>query len=115
VRRGGARGAHRGNSPDGEVHMHTNERSIVAGVWRHILLAGLLVLPLLVLVVPRAASADAGEWRECVDDAFAEYNSCLMQSELRLSRMICDLSWELDVVLCTAERLGEIRAALNPE
>jgi hypothetical protein len=95
--------------------MHTNERSIVAGVWRHILLAGLLVLPLLVLVVPRAASADAGEWRRCVDEAFADYNSCLMEGDSWFGRMICDLSWELDVALCTAERLGEIRGALNPE
>jgi hypothetical protein len=93
--------------------MRTNERSIVKG-WHRIVLAGVLVLPLLVLVVPRPASADAGEWRECIDEAFADYNSCLMESGSRFSRMICDLSWELDAVLCTAERIGEIRGALNP-
>jgi hypothetical protein len=93
--------------------MHTNEGSIVMGIWRHIL-AGVLVLPLLALAVPQTASAEAGEWRHCIDDAFADYNSCLMESEAWLSRKICDLSWELDVVLCTAQRLGEINAALNP-
>lgn len=51
------------------------------------------------------------DFSECIDDSFAEYNSCLMDSGGWFSRLICDLDWEADVAQCGAEQVGQIRGA----
>jgi hypothetical protein len=76
----------------------------------------LLVVPLLAFHAQAAWAEERapGEWRNCVDAAMADYNACLMDAASSFSRMICDFSWELDVVYCTAKAIGAIRGALNP-
>jgi hypothetical protein len=94
--------------------MNFTQNGILQGVRRQVLAAGLLVLPLLALAVPRAVSAEPGEWRECMDASLLDYNECLMEAGTWFSRSICDISWQIDVLKCTAEAVGEIRGALNP-
>ncbi|HEX6309426.1 MAG TPA: hypothetical protein VFZ69_14615 [Longimicrobiales bacterium] len=76
-----------------------------------VLLASIGVVVALLLLLP--GRARAGDWKECVDDAFVDYNSCLMNSGGWFDRKLCDLDWEFEVALCTAKAVGEIRNAWN--
>lgn len=77
-----------------------------------VLLASVGLLAALLLVAPRDLSG-AESWKECVDGAFADYNSCLMESSSWFNRSLCDLNWELETAVCTAGQLGNIREAFN--
>lgn len=80
---------------------------IIAGhTRRRVLLATAGLLAALLLFAPRDARAD---WKDCVDKAFAKYNSCLMQTSSWFERALCDLNWEFDMAYCTAGTLGGIR------
>lgn len=80
---------------------------VIAGsMRRRVLLATVGLLAALLLVAPRDARAD---WKDCVDKAFAKYNSCLMQSTSGFHRALCDLNWEFDMAYCTAGTIGGIR------
>lgn len=78
------------------------------------MLAALGAAGALYLLVP-ADARGAEAWKECVDEAFAGYNTCLMNSGGWFERKLCDLDWELEVALCTAKAVGEIRNAWNGE
>ncbi|HEX6132798.1 MAG TPA: hypothetical protein VFZ24_02370 [Longimicrobiales bacterium] len=78
-----------------------------------LLLASIGVVVALLLLLPRGARA--GDWKECVDDAFLDYNDCLMDGGGWFERKLCDLDWEFEVTLCTALAVGEIRNAWNGE
>lgn len=77
--------------------------------------AALLVpgLALAAATMPRPAHAAEEDWKECVDEATADYNSCLVNAVGRWDRWLCDVNWELEVALCTAEAIGKIRDAAN--
>lgn len=80
---------------------------VIAGsTRRRVLLATAGLLAGLLLLAPRDASAD---WKDCVDRAFAKYNSCLMQSTSWFNRALCDVNWEFDMAYCTAGTIGGIR------
>lgn len=77
-------------------------------------LAGVLALAmLLVPAAPANAQEDDG-WVECMNESFAGYNDCLMESSGWFWRMLCDLDWELEVTECSAEAVGQIRGAYQP-
>lgn len=76
------------------------------------LLASAVVAALVVLARP-ALGAEAETFQECVDEAFAGYNACLMESDGWFHRKLCDISWELEVAVCAAEKVGEVRRAWN--
>ena len=63
------------------------------------------------ILAPRDLFGAAAGWKECVDDAFADYNSCLMESSSWLSRKVCDFDFEFDIAVCTAGALGDVRKA----
>lgn len=83
------------------------------GVRRYALVASLLVLSLVVLMTPRLSAQSRESWRVCVDNSLLDYNRCLGEAGTNFGRLICDLSWEFEVVRCTAEKLGDIRNAFN--
>jgi hypothetical protein len=77
------------------------------------LLPGVLVA---FLVALPAAGQERGDeptreeyFADCIDRSLLEYNSCLMKSADDFSRLICDLSWELQVAKCGADAIGSIR------
>jgi hypothetical protein len=82
-----------------------------SGRMRYVLAAIGLVVALFMLAPGDALGAKT--WKECVDDAFADYNDCLMESTSWFNRTLCDLSWELEVAVCTAAKLGDIKNAYN--
>lgn len=91
------------------------ERSVIDGIGAA--LSAVLLLSVLLLTSTQQVEAQEKEdedFSECVDDAFAEYNSCLMDSSWWFSRLICDLDFEADVVKCGAEQGGLIQGAWEP-
>jgi hypothetical protein len=87
---------------------------VVIGSVRRLVVPALVMLSFISLGGPAAAEEwEAGTWRKCVDSATLDYNTCLMEAGSGFSRMICDVSWEIDVAVCTAKAIGEIRGALN--
>ncbi|MBR9989600.1 MAG: hypothetical protein KFH98_07585 [Gemmatimonadetes bacterium] len=77
---------------------------------RTLVLASVGLLAVLFLLVPRDLQG-AKTWKECIDDSFAEYNECLMESTSWFNRALCDLNWELQVAVCTASAFGDIKNA----
>ena len=77
-----------------------------------LLLASVGLLAALVLLAPRDAYG-AKSWKECVDESFGEYNDCLMETTSWFNRKLCDLDWELKVVLCSAYIGGDIKNAFE--
>jgi hypothetical protein len=83
---------------------------------RGVVAAGIITFTLVLATGVRAAEEDkeAGTvWKECMDKAFAHYNSCLMESDGWFHRKVCDLAFELDAVACAAKAAGTIRNAWN--
>jgi hypothetical protein len=70
-----------------------------------------LTLVTVSLVAPQRVAADGTEWRHCVDGAWGEYNGCLMESSGWFDRKVCDIAFQLDVVVCSARVIGEIKEA----
>ncbi|HSK20959.1 MAG TPA: hypothetical protein VK912_17520 [Longimicrobiales bacterium] len=75
-------------------------------------LASVGLLGALFLLAPREAYG-AKSWKQCVDESFAEYNECLMETTSWFNRKLCDLDWELKVALCSAYIAGDIKNAYN--
>lgn len=63
------------------------------------------------LFAPRDLYGAEATWKECVDAAFAEYNDCLMESSSWFNRKLCDLDFELEVVICSAAAAGDVKKA----
>ncbi|HSJ07778.1 MAG TPA: hypothetical protein VK936_13825 [Longimicrobiales bacterium] len=74
-------------------------------------LAVAVVVVMMVAVLATQASAQRSSYRECIDNSLLDYNSCLMDAATTFGKLVCDLSWELEVTYCTAKALGEIRNA----
>lgn len=64
----------------------------------------------LFLLAPRSLEG-AESWKECVDDAFLEYNACLMESTSWFNQKLCDFNFELEFALCSAYIVGDIKNA----
>lgn len=68
------------------------------------------------VLAPRAVSAQelpGTEWRRCTDYAWADYNDCLMESDGFFHRLTCDLSFEGNIVWCSAKYGGAVKDAWN--
>jgi hypothetical protein len=94
-----------------------NTRIVVGrlGSARYVLLFA--VLTAVSLVAPRALSGATSNpgtnWRECVDNSFADYNECLMESSNWFHQKVCDIAFEADVVWCSAKYAGDVKSAYN--
>jgi hypothetical protein len=91
----------------------------IMGVVHRVALTLAVLALALAPLAPRAWAQEVREsdgdtsWTECMDESLLEYNECLMSAGTAFSRMICDIAWQLEVVRCTAEALGEIRQAFR--
>jgi hypothetical protein len=72
------------------------------------LIASVGLLAALFLLAPRDLHG-AKTWKECIDGSFASYNACLSSSDSRFERFLCDVAWELDVAVCTAKAVGDVK------
>ena len=80
----------------------------------HALLFTLLVAAALLAPRPTGAQSLPGtEARLCTDDAWADYNGCLMESDGFFHRLTCDLAFEADVIWCSAKYGGQVKNAWN--
>lgn len=70
--------------------------------WRNPVLATALGLAA-AMAYPRAAEGAESLESECTDEAWADYNSCLMSSSLEVFRSICDLEFFLEIFDCGKE------------
>jgi hypothetical protein len=75
-------------------------------------LCALVLSAALLAVAPRDLYGEKS-WKECVDDAFVDYNRCLMSSGGWFERKLCDLAFEFEVTRCTAVAIGDIRKGYN--
>lgn len=92
--------------------MSTSTKAMGRSTHLRVLVAAVAIIAAFMLLAPRSLHG-AVTWKECVDGAFADYNSCLMESTSWFNRKLCDLSWEAEMALCSALKLGEIRKAYN--
>jgi hypothetical protein len=76
-------------------------------------LAAAVAVAVAVLGVALPGKVSAGEWKACVDTAFADYNSCLMSAGGKFDRWLCDIDFELDIVLCSAKFVGDVKEAMK--
>jgi hypothetical protein len=84
----------------------------VGGTRMRVVLASIGLLAALFLLAPRDLHG-AKSWKACIDEAFLDYNDCLMESTSWFNRKLCDLNWELEVALCSAYIVGDIKNAYN--
>ena len=73
-----------------------------------VLLASIGLLAALFLLAPRDLHGD-WTWKECIDDSFEDYNGCLSSTDSRFEKFLCDVAWELDVVVCSSKAVGDVR------
>lgn len=73
----------------------------------HAAIISLGLLATLFLLAPRDLHG-AKTFKECIDDTFVDYNACLMESTSWFNQKLCDLSWEFEVAVCTAEKIGDV-------
>lgn len=73
----------------------------------HAALVSLGLLAALFLLAPRDLHG-AKSFKECIDGTFADYNSCLMESTSWFNRKLCDISWEFEVAVCAAQKVGDV-------
>jgi hypothetical protein len=71
-------------------------------------LAALPLLALLFLLPAPAPAATASELRVCTDRAWADYNTCLVESGTEWQRTGCDVGFSTDYTLCWARYIGII-------
>lgn len=90
--------------------MYGRGEVIHGGRRMRIVLASFGLLAALILLAPREAQG-AKSWKGCVDDAFAGYNDCLMESTSWFNQKLCDIDWEIKVTLCSAYIIGDIKDA----
>lgn len=75
-------------------------------------LAALPLLALLLLSPARAPAAEASNLKACTNGAWAEYNSCLVDSYSGWERTECDITFSSDYALCYARYFGLVRSIL---
>jgi hypothetical protein len=92
--------------------MSTPTKVMGRGTHLRVLIAAVAVIAAFMLLAPRPAHG-AVTWKECVDKAFAEYTSCLMESTSWFNRKLCDFDWEIKTTICSAYAIGDIRKAYN--
>ena len=85
---------------------------IAVGTRMRVVLASIGLLAALFLLAPGSLNG-AQSWKGCMDEAFLEYNDCLMESTSWFNRKLCDLDWQLEVVYCSALITGDIKQAYN--
>jgi hypothetical protein len=95
-----------------EVSMYRRGEVIGGGARVRVVVAAIGLLAALFLLAPRDLHG-ADSWKECVDESFADYNDCLMETTSWFNRKLCDINWELEVTLCSAYIIGDIRKAYN--
>jgi len=71
------------------------------------------LLSLLLLSPAPAPAAVASDLRVCTDKAWAEYNSCLVQTGSEWERTGCDVGFSTDYALCWAKYIGVVKALLT--
>ena len=72
---------------------------------------GLGVLALIAFLTPAANAEESGpgtEFRECRNQAWADYNECLVESTSRWGRAMCDVAWDLDNIGCDVELMKDL-------
>ena len=73
-------------------------------------LALLTIAPLAARAEAAAAGPGAGTlFKECYDQSWLSYNSCLVNSDGSFDRFVCDLAWEMDLAFCGAEYVRRMR------
>lgn len=72
------------------------------------LLVSVGLLAALFLLAPRDLHG-GWSWKDCIDDSFMGYNSCLSGTGSRFEKFLCDVSWEIEVVVCSAKAAGNVR------
>lgn len=83
------------------------------GMRRGVLIMALALLPVL-LLAPRAVSgADKETMYNCTKLTWSDYNDCLVEARSWISRTACDISWQLEIVECIAQEMGEVLKALD--
>lgn len=75
----------------------------------HAALVSLGLLAALLLLAPRDLQGAKSFFAACMDDSFAGYNECLMESSSWFHRAVCDLSWEFDASYCLAASIGDVK------
>ena len=88
--------------------MSAREKVTEVDMRLRVLLASVGLLAALFLMAPRDLHG-AKSWKECIDNSFAGYNSCLSSTSGRFERFLCDVAWEIDVVVCSAMAAGDVR------
>jgi hypothetical protein len=73
-----------------------------------VLLASVGLLAALFLLAPRDLHG-AKTWKQCIDSSFADYNACLSATDSKFEKFLCDVAWELDVVVCSSKAVGDVR------
>lgn len=92
-----------------EVVMSARGEVLGGLIRRRMMIAALVLVAALLALAPRDVRGQT--WKDCVDGSFAGYNECLTGSSGWFDRKLCDISWEFEVALCTAQAVGEIRHA----
>jgi hypothetical protein len=72
-------------------------------------LAALPLLALLLFAPSPAPAAQAGDLSTCTNQAWAEYNDCLMDASAEWMRTGCDVGFSAEYALCWAKYLGGIK------
>ncbi len=85
-------------------------------------LALIAFLPALLLVPLAARASEAAEAESeqlagtqfvaCTDQAWKEYNNCLMNADRRWEKTLCDIAFDADVVYCGAVYARRIRTGM---
>lgn len=84
----------------------TNERA--GATHRRFLLGAALLMAVALAVPQRAEAAAEADYKKCFDDAWAEYNSCLLDAATKFQRLTCDIFFEADAVICGAKFVGVV-------
>lgn len=88
----------------------SGQGNVMGGGTRLLAVLALGLAATLFLLAPRSLEG-AESWKECVDDAFLEYNDCLMESTSWFNQKLCDFNFELEFTLCSAYIVGDIKNA----
>lgn len=72
------------------------------------LLVSVGLLAALFLLAPRDLHG-GWSWKDCIDGSFAGYNGCLSATDSRFEKFLCDVSWEIEVIGCSARAAGNVR------
>jgi hypothetical protein len=73
-------------------------------------LLGSLIAVMLLLAAPVPGEAQAGtDWRKCREQAYLDYNDCLMQEPNSLThQLLCYFAWDLDNVNCDIQLIKDL-------